>query len=81
MRCSGLVSLDLTDLIHSQFYENSGMHGNEPTPIEEWLKEAECDDQRRFDMIKATQELTSAYASSLPALGKADTLMSHLELR
>lgn len=48
----GLVSLATTDHIEPDFYENSGMHGAEPTPIEVWLKDAEWDDQRRFDMVK-----------------------------
>lgn len=49
----GLVSLNSRGHIASGFYENSGMHGTEPPPIELWLKETEWDDQRRFDMVKA----------------------------
>ena len=49
----GLVSLGTTDHIRSGFYENSGMHGSEPTSIEAWLKDTEWDDQRRFEMVKA----------------------------
>lgn len=49
----GLVTLSSTDHIVPGFYESSGMHGAEPTPIDVWLKETEWDDQRRFDMIKA----------------------------
>lgn len=48
----GLVTLSATDHIVPGFYENSGMHGAEPTPMEAWLKETEWDDQRRFDMVK-----------------------------
>jgi cyclopropane fatty-acyl-phospholipid synthase-like methyltransferase len=48
----GLVSLDATEHISPGFYENSGMHGAAPTPIESWLKETEWDDQRRFEMMK-----------------------------
>ena len=49
----GLVMLSATDHIVPGFYENSGMHGAEPTPMDTWLKETEWDDQRRFDMVKA----------------------------
>lgn len=49
----GLVSLDSTAHIQSGFYENSGMHGDAPKPIEEWLKETHWDDERRFEQLKA----------------------------
>jgi len=49
----GLVTLNATDHIIPGFYENSGMHGAEPTPMDAWLKETKWDDQRRFDMVKA----------------------------
>ena len=49
----GLVSLASTAHIKPEFYEKSGMHGAEPTPIEVWLKDTEWDDRRRFDMVKA----------------------------
>lgn len=49
----GLVTLSATDHIVPGFYENSGMHGAEPIPMDEWLKQTEWDDQRRFDMRKA----------------------------
>jgi SAM-dependent methyltransferase len=49
----GLVTLSPMDHIVPGFYENSGMHGAEPTPMDAWLKETEWDDQRRFDMVKA----------------------------
>ncbi len=87
----GLVTLSAMDHIVPGFYENSGMHGDEPTPMDAWLKETEWDDQRRFDMVKAmlpnqrlldfmdTPELASAYANTLAALGKTDTLIAHLE--
>ena len=29
------------------------MHGEEPAPIEDWLRDTEWDDQRRFDSLKA----------------------------
>lgn len=48
----GLVSLSQTDHIPPGFYENSGMHGGDITPIDAWLKETEWDDERRFEMIK-----------------------------
>jgi hypothetical protein len=49
----GLVSLGATDHIGPGFYENSGMHGEEPPSMEAWLRDTEWDDQRRFDMVKA----------------------------
>jgi len=39
--------------IHDGFYENSGMHGSDPIPMEAWLSETDWDDQRRFEMVKA----------------------------
>jgi 2-polyprenyl-3-methyl-5-hydroxy-6-metoxy-1,4-benzoquinol methylase len=45
--------LNEIDHIIPGFYENSGMHGAEPTPVQVWLKSTEWDDQRRFDMVKA----------------------------
>ena len=48
----GLVMLNACDHIVPGFYENSGMHGAQPTPMAVWLKETEWDDQRRFDMVK-----------------------------
>jgi 2-polyprenyl-3-methyl-5-hydroxy-6-metoxy-1,4-benzoquinol methylase len=50
----GLVTLSSRDHIQPGFYEQSGMHGAEPTPIETWLKDTNWDDQRRFDMLKPT---------------------------
>lgn len=47
----GLVTLDSHEHIQSGFYEQSGMHGAEPLPIETWLKDTEWDDQRRFDTL------------------------------
>ena len=49
----GLVTLSSLGHIHAGFYEDSGMHGTEPTSIDTWLKDTEWDDQRRFDMVKA----------------------------
>ena len=49
----GLVTLSGKDHIVPGFYENSGMHGAEPTPMDAWLNQTEWDDQRRFDMVKA----------------------------
>lgn len=48
----GLVTLSDRSQIVPGFYENSGMHGNELIPMEVWLRETECDDQRRFEMVK-----------------------------
>lgn len=54
LECSncGLVSLDSVAHIHSDFYRDSGMHGEQLKPIEDWLKETRWDDQRRFEQLK-----------------------------
>ena len=49
----GLVTLSSLEHIQEGFYEDSGMHGVEPTPMETWLKDTDWDDQRRFDSVKA----------------------------
>jgi hypothetical protein len=48
----GFVYLSSLEHIQSGFYEESGMHGIEPAPMETSLKDTELDDQRRFDMLK-----------------------------
>ncbi len=55
MECSncGLVFLSSSQHISDDFYENSGMHGDEPVPMTAWLQGTEWDDQRRFEMMKA----------------------------
>ena len=49
----GLVSLSSQEHINNDFYVNSGMHGEDPIPMEAWLKETEWDDLRRFNMLKS----------------------------
>jgi 2-polyprenyl-3-methyl-5-hydroxy-6-metoxy-1,4-benzoquinol methylase len=49
----GLVTLSSLEHIQAGFYENSGMHGIELTPMDAWLKDTDWDDQRRFDSMKA----------------------------
>lgn len=48
----GLVSL--AENAHGKygFYENSGMHANQSISIEEWLREAHWDDERRYEQFK-----------------------------
>ena len=55
LECSGcgLVSLSDDSHITKDFYTNSGMHGEDPIPMEAWLKETEWDDLRRFNMLKS----------------------------
>lgn len=48
----GLVVLSSLDHVHAGFYEQSGMHGAEPVPLEAWLRETEWDDRRRFEMLR-----------------------------
>lgn len=50
--CCGLVTLSSLGHIQAGFYEKSGMHGADPTPIDAWLKNTDWDDQRRFEMLK-----------------------------
>jgi 2-polyprenyl-3-methyl-5-hydroxy-6-metoxy-1,4-benzoquinol methylase len=50
----GLVTLNSLSHIQAGFYEKSGMHGTESTPMADWLKDTDWDDQRRFDMLKPT---------------------------
>jgi 2-polyprenyl-3-methyl-5-hydroxy-6-metoxy-1,4-benzoquinol methylase len=47
----GLVTLSSHAHIESGFYEDSGMHGVLPTPIDEWLRDTNWDDQRRFESL------------------------------
>ena len=48
----GLVSLDSVDHVGKKFYEDSGMHGDDKIPVEDWVKETRSDDQRRFEQLK-----------------------------
>lgn len=50
MECEacGLVFLSSFGHIQATHYEDSGMHGDQPPPVKEWLREAEPDDERRF---------------------------------
>ena len=48
----GLVTLSSLEHIQPGFYEESGMHGIEPVSMNVWLKDADRDDQRRFDSMK-----------------------------
>lgn len=48
----GLVSLSSKRHISDNFYQDSGMHGDEEYPIEMWLRDTEKDDRRRFDGLK-----------------------------
>ena len=49
----GLVFLSSFDHIKDGFYEGSQMHGEEKPDISSWLREAECDDERRFKYLKS----------------------------
>jgi len=48
----GLVYLSSLDHIQDGHYEESGMHGDEAPNIDNWLKETEFDDKRRYDFVK-----------------------------
>jgi len=49
----GLVTLSSFEHMQPGFYEKSGMHGDEPIPMDAWLKMTERDDQRRYEMLRA----------------------------
>lgn len=48
----GLVFLSRTHL-HKGFYEQSGMHGGDPQPVDAWLRETDRDDERRYRYLIA----------------------------
>ena len=48
----GLVYLSSLEHIQDRHYEESGMHGDEAPNIDNWLKETEFDDKRRYDFVK-----------------------------
>ena len=48
----GLVQLSSLDHLQQGHYENSGMHGADPEPIEVWERNTAEDDNRRFEMLK-----------------------------
>lgn len=54
LECShcGLVTLDSHEHIDANFYENSGMHTESMTPTNEWLRQLDRDDVRRFNYLK-----------------------------
>ncbi len=49
----GLVFLSSFGHIRADHYEDSGMHGDQPLPVADWLREAEGDDERRFRFLQA----------------------------
>ena len=54
LECSdcGLVYLSSLNHINQNHYESSGMHDNKEPNINNWLKETEFDDKRRYDFVK-----------------------------
>jgi len=48
----GLVYLSKQDHLDEQHYENSGMHDGETPDVENWLKETQNDDERRYQFLK-----------------------------
>lgn len=50
----GLVYLSSIGHIQDGHYEDSRMHGQELPSIASWLRDTEQDDQRRFEMLKAS---------------------------
>ena len=48
----GLVFLSSIEHIQPLHYAQSGMHGNQPLPIENWLRETDADDTRRFRFLQ-----------------------------
>jgi len=54
LECSdcGLVYLSSLEHIQDGHYEESGMHDDETLNVDNWLKETEFDDKRRYDFVK-----------------------------
>lgn len=54
LECSGcgLVYLSSLNHIQDKHYEESGMHDYQEPNIDNWLKETESDDKRRYDFLK-----------------------------
>lgn len=48
----GLVFLSSAQHIHATHYEQSAMHGEQPLPVDTWLREAAADDERRFKFLQ-----------------------------
>lgn len=55
LECSncGLVFLSTFDHIQPMHYEESGMHGDQPVPVQNWLRETDADDERRFRHLQS----------------------------
>ncbi len=49
----GLVFLSRNRLA-GDFYQQSGMHGDNPQPVDSWLRETERDDERRYRYLNTT---------------------------
>ena len=49
----GLVQLSSHEHLKAGHYENSGMHGLKPEPLEVWERNTAEDDQRRFKMLRS----------------------------
>lgn len=78
----GLVFLSSFDHISNGFYEDSQMHGGELLKVQDWLQEAEWDDERRFRYIKALlpkQSLLDFGCGAGGFLLKARTLAARVE--
>ena len=46
-----LISFNSNSHIQSGFYQNSGMHGDEPDTMRGWLQETYGDNERRFEEL------------------------------
>jgi len=54
LECSGcgLVYLSSSDHIQDEHYQESGMHENKVLDIDNWLRDSEFDDKRRYEFVK-----------------------------
>ncbi|MBU0481852.1 MAG: class I SAM-dependent methyltransferase [Proteobacteria bacterium] len=50
----GLVFLSSFDHAVGEFYEDSGMHGEEPLDIGQWIAQTKDDDERRFRALQSS---------------------------
>ena len=76
----GLVYLSSLDHIQDEHYEESGMHGDEAPNIDNWLKETEFDDKRRYDFVKEKITIKDIDYYYSNAIARASKTMSECKI-
>ena len=80
-RSCGLVFLSSVDHISFEHYEQSGMHDSDTFAVEDWVRESDADDSRRFEFLRASlpeKRLLDFGCGAGGFLSKAQGLASHL---